>query len=135
MTKNISTDAFLEFALDAAWQAGRITLGYFQTKISAERKADNSAVTIADKQAEQRLRQLIEERWPDHGMIGEEYGDVNPDSEYVWTIDPIDGTRSFISGVPLYSTLLALLDGDQALVGVVHFPALPPQQRMELLVA
>lgn len=124
MTGIVSTKEILEFALDTAWQAGRITLGYFQTELATERKADNSAVTIADRQAEQRIRQLIQQHWPDHGIIGEEYGNLNADAEYTWTVDPIDGTRSFISGVPLYSTLLALLDGERPLVGVAHFPAL-----------
>lgn len=115
---------FLEFALDATWQAGQITLGYFQTGVTSERKADDSPVTAADRQAEKKLRQLIQARWPDHGLIGEEYGNIEGDSRFTWTIDPIDGTKSFITGVPLYSTLLALLDGERPLVGVVHFPAL-----------
>lgn len=119
-----STDSLLQFALDAVWQAGRITLGYFQTQISTERKSDNTAVTIADKQAEEKIRQLILNRWPDHGIIGEEYGNINPDAKLKWIIDPIDGTRSFICGVPLYSTLLALLDGERAILGIIHLPAL-----------
>ena len=116
---------FLEFALDAAWQAGRITLGHFQTGVQAERKADNSPVTIADKQAEQKLRELIGRYWPTHGIVGEEYGRSSAqDSPYTWILDPIDGTKSFVSGVPLYATLLALTDGDEALLGIAHFPAL-----------
>ncbi len=122
--KNPINDTYLQFALDTVWQAGRITLGHYQTGIAADRKMDNSQVTLADKQAEMKIRQLIQEKWPDHGLIGEEFGDVNPDAEYRWVIDPIDGTRSFISGVPLYSTLLALLDGERPLLGVIHFPAL-----------
>ncbi len=118
------TDSLLQFALDAVWQAGRITLGHFQTQLSTERKSDNSAVTIADKQAEEKIRQLVMARWPEHGIIGEEYGDINPDAKLKWIIDPIDGTRSFICGVPLYSTLLAVLDGDRAILGVIHLPAL-----------
>ena len=65
---------FLDFALDAIWQAGRVTLGYFQTGVGVERKADDSPLTIADQQAEQLLRRLIGERWPEHGILGEEYG-------------------------------------------------------------
>ena len=117
-------EKFLEFALDAVWQAGRLTLGYFQTGIGVERKADDSPLTVADKQAEQLLRQLIGERWPEHGIFGEEYGRSPTNSRYTWVIDPIDGTKSFISGVPLYANLLALLDGDEGVVGVAHFPAL-----------
>jgi histidinol phosphatase-like enzyme (inositol monophosphatase family) len=122
--KTPSNDSLLDFALDAVWQAGRITLGHFQTEVATERKSDNTAVTVADRLAEEKLRQLIQERWPDHGLIGEEYGNINPDAKFKWIIDPIDGTNSFICGVPLYSTLLAILDGDQALVGIAHFPAL-----------
>ena len=119
-----SPQALLEFALDAVWQAGRITLGYFQAGVAVDRKADNTPVTIADREAEQRLRSLITQYWPDHGMVGEEFGRSVAASEYTWLIDPIDGTKSFVSGVPLYANLLALLDGNSALLGVMHFPAL-----------
>jgi histidinol-phosphatase len=119
-----SLPSVLEFALDAAWQAGRISLAYFQNGVQAERKADDSPVTIADKQAEQRLRELIQHYWPDHGIIGEEFGHQSGSSAYTWTIDPIDGTKSFVQGVPFYATLLALTDGKRPLVGVAHFPAL-----------
>ncbi len=118
------TSTLLEFALDAIWQAGRITLGYFQRPIEEERKADNTPVTIADQQAEQRLRQLILKYWPDHGIIGEEYGQSPSSSPYTWIIDPIDGTRSCVAGVPLYSNLLALTDGERTLIGIANFPAL-----------
>lgn len=114
----------LQFALDAAWQAGRITLGHFQTGVRADRKADNTPVTIADRQAEQKIRELIAKYWPDHGIHGEEYGKAPSSSPYTWIIDPIDGTKSFVSGVPLYSSLLALMDGDEALLGIIHLPAL-----------
>lgn len=116
--------SYLDFALDAAWQAGRITLGHFQTGIAPERKADNSPVTIADKQSEQKLRELITRYWPDHGIIGEEFGQQASQSGLTWTVDPIDGTKSFVQGVPIYAVLLALTDGKAPLVGVVHFPAL-----------
>lgn len=114
----------LEFALDAVWQAGRITLGYFQAGVSVDRKADNTPVTIADREAEQRLRSLISQYWPDHGIVGEEFGRSAAASQYTWLIDPIDGTKSFVSGVPLYANLLALLDGERALLGIIHLPAL-----------
>jgi histidinol phosphatase-like enzyme (inositol monophosphatase family) len=119
-----STSTLLEFALDAVWQAGRITQGYFQRPLEEERKADNTPVTIADQQAEQRLRELILKYWPDHGIVGEEYGQSPSNSPYTWIIDPIDGTKSFVAGVPLYSNLLALTDGERTLIGVANFPAL-----------
>ena len=120
----LSTKSLLDFALDAAWQAGRITLGHFQTGIAVERKGDNSPVTIADRQSEQKLRALINQYWPDHGIIGEEFGQNPTESRYTWIIDPIDGTKSFIHGVPMYAVLVGLTDGDTPLLGVAHFPAL-----------
>jgi histidinol phosphatase-like enzyme (inositol monophosphatase family) len=120
----LSPQSLLEFALEVTWQAGRLTLSHFQTGITAERKADNTPVTIVDRQAEQLLRERISQQWPDHGILGEEFGHSAKQSPYTWIIDPIDGTKSFICGVPLYATLLALTDGDQALLGVAHFPAL-----------
>lgn len=115
---------FLNFALDAAWQAGRVTLGHFQTGVAVRRKADNTPLTIADQQAEQKLRQLIEQHWPEHNIIGEEYGRTNHNSPYTWVCDPIDGTKSFMCGVPLYANLLALLHEDEPIVGVINLPAL-----------
>jgi histidinol phosphatase-like enzyme (inositol monophosphatase family) len=114
----------LDFALDAAWQAGRITLGYFQTGVDVERKGDNSPVTIADKESEKKLRSLIQHAYPDFGIIGEEFGVQDGKQPLTWIIDPIDGTKSFIHGVPFYAVLLALVAGDETLVGVAHFPAL-----------
>lgn len=122
--KRPDIETLLDFALDAVWQVGRITLGHFQTELQAQRKADNTPVTIADQQAEQRLRELILKYWPDHGIIGEEYGQSPSSSPFTWTIDPIDGTKSFISGVPFYSNLLALTDGEKSLIGIANFPAL-----------
>lgn len=114
----------LEFALDATWQAGRITLGYFQTGIIAERKSDDSPVTIADRESEKRLRELISRYDPHSGIIGEEFAEQSGKNGRTWIIDPIDGTKSFIHGVPFYSTLLALVEDGKPLVGVAHFPAL-----------
>lgn len=114
----------LEFALEAAWQAGKITLGFFQTDIGVERKADQSPVTIADKTAEQKLRAMIEKHWPDYGIIGEEFGNVQSKNGLTWTVDPIDGTKSFICGVPIYANLISLTNGTRPILGVAHFPAL-----------
>ena len=114
----------LEFALDATWQAGRITLGYFQTGVTAERKSDNTPVTIADREAEKHLRELISRYYPECSILGEEYGEQPGSSDLTWIIDPIDGTKSFVHGVPIYGCLLALVQDGQPLVGVAHFPAL-----------
>src|SRR5689334_13234412 len=115
---------YLDFALEAAWQAGRITLGYFQTGIPIEHKADNSPVTIADRTAERKLRDMIHQYWPEHGVIGEEFGESAGTGAYTWIVDPIDGTKSFVRGVPLYGVLIALTYEHQPILGVAHFPAL-----------
>lgn len=114
----------LNFATDAAWRAGRMTMRYFQTGIAVERKADESPVTIADRDAETKLRDLIAARFPDDGIVGEEHADKVGTTGRRWIVDPIDGTKSFVCGVPLYGVMVGVeIDGDPA-VGVVHFPAL-----------
>jgi histidinol-phosphatase len=124
MTHPITTRAFLDFAVDAAWQAGRLTLAHFQTGVAVEQKADASPVTVADRGAEDLLRRLIESRFPGHAIFGEEYGETERDSTYRWIIDPIDGTRSYIRGVPLYGVLIGLQIAGEVVVGVAHFPGL-----------
>lgn len=112
------------FAVDVAWRAGRITLGHFQTGISAEMKEDATPVTAADREAEQVARRMIERRFPHDGILGEEFGATRTDAPRRWVIDPIDGTRSFVRGVPLYGVLIALEESERALLGVIHLPAL-----------
>jgi histidinol-phosphatase len=124
MTHPITTRAFLDFAVDAAWQAGRLTLAHFQTGVAVEQKADASPVTVADRGAEELLRRLIESRFPGHAIVGEDYGETERDSTYRWIIDPIDGTRSYIRGVPLYGVLIGLQIAGEVVVGVAHFPGL-----------
>lgn len=115
---------YLDFATDAAWQAGRSTLAHYQTSVAIERKRDQSVVTIADRTAEQLIRRLITERFPDHAIVGEEFGADEARSSHRWIIDPIDGTTTFVRGVPFYGVLLALeIDGIPK-VGVAYFPAL-----------
>lgn len=113
---------YLDFAVDAAWQAGRLTLAHYQTGVSVERKPDRSAVTIADREAEKLLRRLIEQRYPDHAVIGEEFGTDNRQARHRWILDPIDGTNSFIRGVPFYGVLVALEIAGDPVVGVAYFP-------------
>jgi histidinol-phosphatase len=124
MSSTLPLNDLLDFALDAAWQAGRITLGYFQTGVAVERKTDDSPVTRADRESEQRIRELIQKHWPQHGIIGEEFGQLAGKEGLTWIVDPIDGTKSFVCGVPMYGVLIALTDGQTPLVGVAHFPAL-----------
>ena len=115
----------LQFAVDIARQAGEVTLKYFQQdNYEVDLKADNSPVTIADQQAEQLLRNQIAARFPEDGIIGEEYGKTEGSNDYCWVLDPIDGTKSFISGVPLYGTLVGVLHQQQGVVGVIFMPGL-----------
>ncbi len=115
---------FAEFAAGAAQAAGDVTLRYFQKLQEVEYKADRSPVTVADRESEALLRQRIEKRYPEHGILGEELGLTRPEAGLRWLLDPIDGTESFIHGVPLYGVMLGLVAGDDPVVGVVHFPAL-----------
>ncbi len=121
---NPSLREILDFATDAARQAGQITLQYFQTDVTVDTKADDTPVTAADRGAEQRIRELIGARYPDDAIIGEEHGEEAGTSNRRWIIDPIDGTKSFVHGVPLYGVMIGVeIDGDPA-VGVVNLPAL-----------
>ncbi len=114
----------LEFAVDLAEKAGEITLNYFQGRFSVETKADASPVTVADREAEAYIRHTIESRFPSDGIIGEEFGEARPEARRRWIIDPIDGTYSFVHGVPLYGVLIGMEREDEPLVGVIHLPAL-----------
>jgi myo-inositol-1(or 4)-monophosphatase len=114
----------LGFAQEIAWRAGRSTLGYFQREVAVDVKDDASPVTIADREAEQILRRAIAARFPGHDVQGEEYGEERRGSSHRWILDPIDGTRSFVSGVPLYSTLVGLEVDGEIRVGVAYFPGL-----------
>ena len=114
----------LEFAVETARQAGQITLQYFQAGVETEWKQDNSPVTIADKSAEESIRGAIEKSFPGDGIVGEEFGKNAGSTGINWIIDPIDGTKSFVQGVPLYGVLIAMEDPDGVQVGVVYLPAL-----------
>lgn len=117
--------ALLDFATEMAWQAGKITLRYFQSGVAVDQKADESPVTVADRECEAFMRSRIGTAYPGHAIIGEEEGSSGAaDAEYRWVLDPIDGTKSFIRGVPLYGVLIGLLRGDDPVMGVIHLPAL-----------
>ncbi|MBP5247658.1 MAG: histidinol-phosphatase [Fibrobacter sp.] len=113
----------LQIAKRAASEAEAVILSHFEKGISVEWKPDNTPVTIADKGAEEKLRQVIEKETPEFGIVGEEFGIEKPDAEYKWIFDPIDGTKSFIRGVPLFGTLIGLYRNDEPLVGIVNLPA------------
>lgn len=115
----------LALALEAARQAGSITLQYFRRSgLAVQRKADDSPVTIADRQAEQHLRQRIAEAYPGDAIHGEEFPQQPGTTGYTWILDPIDGTKSFIHGVPLYGTMIGVEYHGQTVLGVIHIPAL-----------
>lgn len=116
---------YLDFTTSLAYRAGRITLGYFNTGVAAELKRDNSPVTAADRAAEGFIRGEIERVFPGHGIMGEEYGEDRRDgSAFRWIIDPIDGTKSFMRGVPLYGVLVGLEIEGTIRVGAAYFPPL-----------
>jgi histidinol-phosphatase len=115
----------LDFTADLALQAGKISLQYYQTGVTADFKPDNSPVTVADKAVEEFIRLRIEKTYPDHAIVGEEFGTNQKDGKtFSWIIDPIDGTKSFIRGVPLYAVLIGLEVEGIVRVGAAYFPAL-----------
>jgi histidinol-phosphatase len=122
---NQCLDGRLATAVELAKLGGKSTLKYFQTTgVDVERKGDNSPVTIADKQAEQLIRAELAKRFPEDAILGEEFGVQEGTSEYQWIVDPIDGTKSFITGVPMYSTLIGVVRNRECLGGVIYIPAL-----------
>ncbi len=117
--------ARLDLAVSAARAAGQWTLGFFQREdLAVERKSDNSPVTAADRQAEQLLRRRIHEAFPDDGILGEEFGEETGTSGFRWILDPIDGTKSFICGVPMYGTLIGVERSGASEIGVIYVPGL-----------
>ena len=111
-------------ALEISAAAESIPLRYFRSDVTVENKPDESPVTVADRETEQAIRHAIAERFPTHGILGEEFGKSGEESEFTWIVDPIDGTRSFISGVPLFGMLIGVLQGDDPVAGVIRMPAL-----------
>ena len=97
---------------------------YRQTNVAVETKADRTPVTIADRGAEELMRARIAQRFPAHGIIGEEFGNDRADAEFVWVLDPIDGTKAFVTGLPLWGTLIALLHQGQPVLGCINQPVL-----------
>lgn len=116
---------YLDFTTNLAYRAGRLTLGYFNTGIRPDFKADDTPVTAADHAAEEFIRSQIEKAYPAHAIVGEEYGEkVGQGNSFRWIVDPIDGTKSFMRGVPLYAVLIGLEIEGVIRVGVAYFPAL-----------
>jgi histidinol-phosphatase len=116
-------ETLMHAAADVATLAGDYALGYYRTDLRVEAKEDGSPVTIADRGAEERARAWIEARFPNDGILGEEFGTVRPHAARRWIVDPIDGTKSFVRGVPLWGTLVAVAEGERVLAGAMYFPA------------
>jgi histidinol phosphatase-like enzyme (inositol monophosphatase family) len=112
------------FLKHLAKESSIIIKQYFRSEFNIETKPDFSPVTIADKLAEEKMRELIRQEFPTHGIIGEEFGSHNTEAEYVWVLDPIDGTKSFISGALSFGTLIALMKNGKPIFGVINHPIL-----------
>ena len=119
-----AAEPLLEEAVELAQRAGRLTLEWFRPSVEVDFKADGSPVTEADRAAERLLRRELAERRPHDAVVGEEYGSSGGGSGLTWFIDPIDGTQSFVRGVPLFATLLAAEDAHGPAAGVIYLPAL-----------
>jgi histidinol phosphatase-like enzyme (inositol monophosphatase family) len=121
----VDLSPYRTFMTELARASGEFIRPHFgNPALTVETKADASPVTIADRGAEELLRGMIEKKYPDHGIIGEELGSTRSDADLVWVLDPIDGTKSFITGVPLWGTLIALLHQGQPVLGCIHQPIL-----------
>lgn len=110
----------LEVAIQAALEAGKILTKYFETEILHEFKEDKSITTIADKEAEEKIKEIIFSNFPEHSILAEETGFTDKKSEYVWHIDPLDGTYNYANGIPIFAVSIALAHKDELIVGVIH---------------
>jgi myo-inositol-1(or 4)-monophosphatase len=120
-----STAPYRDFLVELARRSGEFIRPHFgNPALAVETKDDLSPVTVADRGAEELMRALIAKKFPAHGVIGEELGADRPDAEWVWVLDPIDGTKAFITGAPLWGTLIALLREGRPVLGAIHQPVL-----------
>lgn len=120
----LSQDQLIPFAKELADASAAVIRQYFRTAYEVITKADESPVTIADRRAEEVMRTMIMERFPDHGILGEEHGHYQAAAEYQWVLDPIDGTKAFVSHSYLFGTLIALLKQGRPILGVINHPLL-----------
>ena len=117
-------DEFDVFSRRLCIETEKIILNYFENPdLEVITKNDDTPVTAADKHSERIIREAIEVTYPDHGIVGEEYGEKDSNSEYLWVIDPIDGTKTFTAGCPLFGTMIALLKDGEPLFGCINYPA------------
>jgi myo-inositol-1(or 4)-monophosphatase len=121
----MNTEAYVSFIRELAEASARVILPYYGARdMGLELKGDSSPVTLADRGAEKVMREMIAARFPEHGIVGEEFGTERGDAEFVWVLDPVDGTKSFILAVPLFGTLIGLLHRGRPIVGCIHQPVL-----------
>ncbi len=122
---DVNLDLYRAFLIELAEKSGDFIRPYFAAPdLAVETKSDRTPVTAADRGAEELMRRMIRARFPGHGILGEEFGPENTDAEFVWVLDPIDGTRAFAAATPLFGTLIALLHGGQPVLGAIHQPVL-----------
>jgi histidinol-phosphatase len=122
-SSRVAGTTLLEAVADVARLAGDVALAHFHAGITVDWKSDGSPVTIADREAERAAREWIEQRFPSDGILGEEEGETRRDSVRRWIVDPIDGTKSFVRGVPLWGTLIGVAEGTSIVAGAAYFPA------------
>ena len=123
MTFTNQMEEFISFANILADESAKVIMEYFRQTLTIENKDDDTPVTIADKKSELKIRELINKAYPSHGILAEEFDNTNLDSEYIWVVDPIDGTRSFIAGHKDFGTLIALLYKKKPVLGIINCPA------------
>ena len=121
---DISSQDLLKAVVEITAEAAEIPMRYFRAGIAVEDKADESPVTIADRETEEHIRSAILHRFPGHGILGEEFGQSGGEADTIWVVDPIDGTRSFICGVPVFGMLLGVMRDGAMQAGVIRMPAL-----------
>ena len=118
----MDAQALMQAAEEVARRSGDVALGFFRQGVTVDTKGDGTPVTVADRTAEKTAREWIESRFPEDGILGEEFGETRPGARRRWILDPIDGTKTFIRGVPLWGTLVAVAEGDRILAGAAYFP-------------
>ena len=122
LIEGAASSALVEAACAAADVAAAVVRPFYRRGVAADLKPDQSPVTIADRTAEQAMRAVLSERFPEHGILGEEFGLDRPEARYRWVLDPVDGTRAFITGRPMFGTLIALLEEGRPILGVIDQP-------------
>jgi histidinol-phosphatase len=118
----MDAQSLMQAAEEVARRSGDVALGFFRQGIQVHTKGDGTPVTVADQTAERTAREWIESHFPEDGILGEEFGETRPGAKRRWIVDPIDGTKTFIRGVPLWGTLVAIAEGERILAGAAYFP-------------